>query len=55
MDACCMHYESVRDLKLESLTTFESQKTLLYAAKKKKYQKLLEVASKLEESEVPKL
>ena len=55
MDACCMHYESVRDLKLVSLTTFESWKTLLDAGKKRKHQKPLEVASKLEESEVPKL
>ena len=53
-DACCIHYESVRDVNLESLTKFESQKTLLDAAKKRKHQKLLEVASKLEESEVPK-
>ena len=55
MDACCIHYESVRDVKLASLTTFKSQKTLLDAAKKRKHQKPLEVASKLEESEVPKL
>ena len=38
-----------------SLTTFELWKTLLDAVKKRKHQKLLEVASKLEKSEVPKL
>ena len=46
MDACCIHYESVRDVKLVSLTTFESWKTLLDATKERKHQKLLEVASK---------
>ena len=38
-----------------SLTSFESWKTLLDAEKKRKHQKNLEVASKLEESEVSKL
>ena len=54
-DACCIHYESVPDVKLVPLTTFKSWKTLLDAAKNRKHQKLLEVASKLEESKVPKL
>ena len=43
MDACCIHYERVRDVKLVS---FESWKTLPDAAKKRKHQKLLEVAWK---------
>ena len=55
MHACCIHYVSAQDVKLVSLTTFESWKALLDAAKKRKHQKLLEVASKLEESEVPTL
>ena len=54
MDVCCIHYESVRDVKVVSLISFESWKTLMVTAKKRG-RKFLEAASKLEESEVPML
>ena len=54
MDVCCIHYESVRDVKVVSLISFESWETLMVTAKKRG-QKFLEAASKLEESEVPML
>ena len=55
MDECCIHYESVKDAKLVNLSTIDSWKTLLLAARKRNYTPLLKIADETPSNAIPKL
>ena len=55
MDRCCIHYSSLKDNKLVALSSLESWKTFLEAAKKRNHAFILEIASKSPDNEIPKL
>ena len=52
---CCIHYDTVDETKLVSLTSIESWKTLLRAATILNHTAIVELSGKLKEDEIPQL